>query len=791
MTWPFENDMDAIITKLAKKNLSADKRRNVLIAAAIILATCLIVATALYFFYTQRSSLNDAEGRYQAIFTDLEMDAVEELQKDSRLQVGASYLLGMISYGDYKLTVRTMDEQLIRLAKYPAMNGRLPENINEVAITQAFLAKAEISVGVGGTITLDLGNGSQQFSVCGILPVETSNYSLYVSDAFVRELITEPLYSAYINVPDTNGWSKAAIQGEISSIGAQYGLKQQQIQYSTYYFSLIQQRSSQYVTVIAVVGIVVALAAALVIYSLFYVSIIHKTNEYGKLRTIGTTAKQVKHIVYREGRRLSFIGIPCGVILGEISGFALVPDGWSLPAALAVGLAAAVFMYFTIAVAVNRPAQIAAQVTPIEALRYSANCKEVFSKSTKKLHRPLSTIRLAILNFIRNKKKTALTVCSLGVCGILLMGSSAFFNSIDPLNMARQNFPYGEIEVELGSYGAQMYNSTQYYDVQRENMLTDEILRAIKDIDGVIGVKEYTGAVLDFHIPTGYIEPFIVDGVSEDSQALLNEYLLAGTADLQEISKNNGILLTDAQWSDIFGWDVSIGEEIKVDLPNGAVTTRKIMGIVDANIPYGGNNMVFVPIDTLYELMGLNNLTYQFVIDTDDAEWETVKEQVQKLFPNAGGVYVTTLDNWREAFQEKMTAYRTPVYMFVLFIGVFGIINLLNTLVTNVLTRRRELGILQAVGAGGKQLSKMLLAEGLLYTFGAAILSITLGTLVGCLMCHVFSSMSVFGAVEYHFPIFEMLAYFIVMLVIQMVFSILTIRQIKKQSLVDQIRELA
>lgn len=184
-------------------------------------------------------------------------------------------------------------------------------------------------------------------------------------------------------------------------------------------------------------------------------------------------------------------------------------------------------------------------------------------------------------------------------------------------------------------------------------------------------------------------------------------------------------------------------------------------------------------------------MTYQFVIDTDDAEWETVKDQVQKLFPSAEGVYITTLDNWTEAFQEKLTEYRTPVYMFVLFIGVFGIINLLNTLVTNVLTRKRELGILQAVGASGKQLSKMLLIEGLLYTLGAAILSITLGTFVGYLICHVFSSMSVFGAVEYHFPIFEMLTYFLIMLVIQMAFSILTIRQIKKQSLVDQIRELA
>ena len=86
-----------------------------------------------------------------------------------------------------------------------------------------------------------------------------------------------------------------------------------------------------------------------------------------------------------------------------------------------------------------------------------------------------------------------------------------------------------------------------------------------------------------------------------------------------------------------------------------------------------------------------------------------------------------------------------PVYIFVMFIGVFGIINLLNTLITNILTRKRELGVLQAVGLSSKQLSKMLLIEGLFYTLGVLLLSISCGTLIGYLLCTVFSAMSIFG----------------------------------------------
>ena len=126
-----------------------------------------------------------------------------------------------------------------------------------------------------------------------------------------------------------------------------------------------------------------------------------------------------------------------------------------------------------------------------------------------------------------------------------------------------------------------------------------------------------------------------------------------------------------------------------------------------------------------------------------------------------------------------------------MFIGVFGIINLLNTLITNVLTRKRELGVLQAVGLSGKQLSNMLLMEGVFFdTICVLILSILFGTVIGYLLCTVFSSMSIFGKIINHFPIVEMFIYFILMFVVQTLFSRLTIKQIKKQSLVEQVKEL-
>ncbi|MDE6053031.1 MAG: hypothetical protein K2G55_04560, partial [Lachnospiraceae bacterium] len=337
-----------MILKLAKNHLKVDKGSNILLFVIIALASCLIVSVSVFFFFTQIKSLKAAVGSYQAAFSELDSDTASDIQKDERLKVGLSYLLGVLNYDGRSVIVRTMDENLLQLGKYPNINGRLPNKYNEIAVTQSFLDQADLLLEIGDNITLDLGNGDQQFVTCGILPVQDSNYSIYVSNELIERNISNPLYSAYINVVYTEGWSKAAIQNEISNIAKEYKLDQEQITFSTNFFSLIQQRSSQYMMVILVVSSIVAAACALVIYSLFYVSVTQKTNEYGKLRTIGASKKQISRMVLREGNYIAYIGIPIGIILGEVIGYILVPAGGKVKTAIVVAIIAAIYMYICV-----------------------------------------------------------------------------------------------------------------------------------------------------------------------------------------------------------------------------------------------------------------------------------------------------------------------------------------------------------------------------------------------------------------------------------------------------------
>ena len=772
--------------KLAKRSLAADKSRNRLLMFTISLATCLVIVTALFFFFTQRKNLRAANGRYQVVFQDLKKEEIAELKNDSRLEVGASYLLGMLNMTDYKVTVRSMDENLLKLGKCRDIIGSLPKAVNEIALTEAYLDILDPTIKVSDTVRLNLGNGERDFVISGILPVDDASYSVYISEALIEELVDDPLYSAYINVPYTEGWSEYGIRTEIRSIAREYGLEEKQIDFSMFYFSLIKQRSSQYMLIIMGVAAVVAGACVLVVYSLFYVSIIRKTNEYGKLKTIGTSSKQIKKIIGREGNYLAILSIPIGAVLGIFAGYLLVPDGWNLPVGLLVASATGIFMYICVKITVGSPAKMASKLSPIEAVKYTAY-SGVGKKRKKGKNYHISEKRLALLNFVRNKKKMILTVSSLGICGILLVGSAAYFDSISPLNMARQMFPYGEMKIELGNYGPQAYRSEDYFKLQMGNVLSEQMIQSIKNVEGVEDVLACEGTVIDVDIPTGYVDPFLINAYKPEDQRLVDNYLISGTADYSELIANNGVLIADSLWKGVYGWDPSIGDSLTVKTSDGENHTYTILGLFDANISFSGYRDIFMPESMLRELSGLENLTYQISIDIDEDKIEKAAQEIKNLFSINDSIYITYLSDWTDTYKDKLSNYRIPVYVLICIIGMFGFVNLLNTLVTNMIVRKREFGILQAVGLTDRQLSKVLSFEGMMYIICALIISLIFGTVVGIVICNILSSMSVFGEVRFVFPIKKATIYFAFMIVIQCIFTAKVITESKKQTIIDKI----
>lgn len=59
----------------------------------------------------------------------------------------------------------------------------------------------------------------------------------------------------------------------------------------------------------------------------------------------------------------------------------------------------------------------------------------------------------------------------------------------------------------------------------------------------------------------------------------------------------------------------------------------------------------------------VENFNYQLIIDTDDNEWDILKEEIQKMISPNARLYISTFNDWVEAYNEKLLNYRMPVYV--------------------------------------------------------------------------------------------------------------------------------
>ena len=125
--------------------------------------------------------------------------------------------------------------------------------------------------------------------------------------------------------------------------------------------------------------------------------------------------------------------------------------------------------------------------------------------------------------------------------------------------------------------------------------------------------------------------------------------------------------------------------------------------------------------------------------------------------------------------------------MLSLIIGIVGILNFLNAILTGIITRRREFAVLQSVGMTGNQLKTMLVFEGLCYAAGSIIASLILSLITGPVMSSVFESM--FWFFSYKFTIAPVLAVAPIFILLGIIMPLITYKSASKHSIVERLSE--
>ena len=560
----------------------------------------------------------------------------------------------------------------------------------------------------------------------------------------------------------------------LSQISENTGLKDWTV--SSYYDYVNTGLSvSNYAAYIVLAGILF-LAAALVIYSIFYISVGQKVAEFGQLRTIGASKKQIYKIVLKQGYILASPGILIGSIVGTIISYCLQSKGWSV-FAFAVSLCgASLFGILLVYISVRKPARIAANVSPIAALK---NQVETINYRSHKRHR-ITPAYLAKISFFRNRKKSVLTILSMGLCGIIFFFAASYQSSFNAESMARYwDIRHGDFKISVD-----LENDSENLDAVLRKEYFSDLNRNIATMDGVRNVFTYAILPAEFSTSNDVADETLLMGYNEKDMDSLTTAIVSGN-----ITENTELIVSDPdRVYDVYHWKPQIGDTVTFNFKNhsGKTITKafKIGAITSSNDGMGG--YIFrMPENMLKELAGYD-CTYAIEIQAEAEYQEIIEQELKLLVSDNRDVRLQTLQDFIVEHQSDNRAGFTLAYAIAAILWIFAVINQINLTVTNLLSQKQEMGTLKSIGMTNKQLKQAFMMEGLFTTLIALLITAVVGIPGGYAIGIFLKNAGM--STGFVFPVVAFTLFAVAMFMLESLMTILLIHSWKKQSVIAIMR---
>lgn len=800
-------------TKLAASNIKTNKSRTVLISISVMLTTMLLTVIALSgygFAKEQRVNAAKRYGEHFGGYVRVNNEIYEKMKIHGEfLDVGKMTNFASVSLEDADGILSYMDETAQKLGHVSTSEGTLPVKENEIAGQKGFFESAGFkNPRIGDRVSLSYRIGDAyvttgEFVISGFMAESEANdlkkvYGAYVSEAFFENAVLEEdrSYNVVFKVKGAEELNEDQMQEKIENLAEELGLAKTQVVINTAYLMWLLDPGIETIGICSVIAILVVLFSALVIYNIFYVGIIQKVQEYGKLRALGTTKKQIKNILLKEGMILAGIGVAAGLLLGTLvsnlffqwlmgemyKDLSMTDMETVSVFNLPLMLLAAAISFITVYISLKKPMRVAAGISPVEAMRYQED--SVKGKGTRNGYSSINVMRLTMSNLARNKKRTLTTIFTMGLSCVMFVVIANVAGNMDAAYDARKQVEKGDFYIALDcNANDTAYPENNLNHVQQQNLMSDEWLDQIRSLDGVTKV-ETRKAIRALRENVNGEDDELYTAVlalsKEDYQKLEAE---RGIIDYDSANRNNEIVFGSDYWMDTYGY--GIGDEVKLTFYDGdreIPMTFTLTGSTEAG-------SMFMLTQEQLEAMNLTeNMTVDVWVSCEKDKLASVQSALEEM--TAGSEYYE-LNTYQDAYKlSNMGVVMTKGALYALLgiIGVIGFMNMANTLITSIITRRRELGILQAIGMTKKQLSHMLQMEGLVFTAGTLLVSLSFGNLLGYLAWMKCKAEHIFGISTYSVPIAELLAMTGILFVLQMVLSGYMSGYLQKEALIERIR---
>ena len=560
--------------------------------------------------------------------------------------------------------------------------------------------------------------------------------------------------------------------------------------------------------VVAIVCIIIVLTSVFCIKNSFDISITEKIKQYGMLRSIGATKKQIKRNVYYEGTILGIIGIPLGILLGLAASYILIivsnlflkdmlnndlkhvlNISWiAIVVAILLGI-------ITIYLSSLRSARKASKVSPINSIRNSADIK-IKSKKIKspKIVNKLFGIggEISYKNFKRNKKKYRTTVISIVVSVAVFIGLSYFISeAINSVKMEIKTYDYNLSLSVLGeSFSAEKenmfmdttkLNNVENYAVYKYNYLE---LKNPKYNEEYISLNKLSKDYInkDVAIDILSIGDYQYKKYLEELNLNYNEYqnkaiLVSNKIELEKNDeKNKSIYVTkyDYKNGDILSLYNNYSKE-NVDIQIGSITDKK---------PFGEEVMEVYLVVSDKMFNKIKNENKRFTIYYLSNNPDKLQDDIDEML-SGEEYYLQNINEQAKMMNNLFTLVAIFLYGFIIVISLIGITNIFNTITTNMNLRKQEFAMLKSIGMTSKEFKKMIRLESVFIGAKSLLIGILIGIGISYL---IYRFMIEESNLPFDLPI---LAIIISIVVVHLLITILmkySMNKINKENTIETIR---
>lgn len=864
-----------LLKKLTIKNLKLNKKRTIVTIIGIMLSVALITAVVTM-YSSMISSLIKFEtyekGDFHAAFYNVPMDKVKKLQNNRKIQ--EVFLTQNIGYAklencknEYKpyafvkaFTKKSIDNLSVKLVE-----GRLPENENEIVIPTHLKTNGRITLNVGDNITLNIGNRVSEgqelsqknefikekseeiinakektYKIVGIIERPASNIESYSAPGytFITLLNDEnnvgksDVYCKYtkeglkdnidvtasileVNKESFRKLEKSDFDSEEDFNKVTDDVSKAKYEYNINSYLIDLETNPLSSSSVGGLGVVVAIVCGIIVFTSIFciknsfdISIAEKTKQYGMLKSVGATKKQIRKNVLFEATILGLIGIPLGLILGMIAASILIVisnlfigDMLTRNLKLVLNFSWVAFAVsiilgiVTIYLSALRSARKASKISPIESIRNSGEIKIKAKKlKTPKIIRKVFGIggEISYKNLKRNRKKYRTTVISITVSVFVFIALSYFMN-----------LAFSEVKNQLK---VQDYNLSVSMATKMDEQLKIKIKEATK-LDNIknytilkydrcnIENPKYSNEFKDYMNITSDNESTILDGyinVKSINNEQYKEYVKKLGLNYEDI-KDKAILIDNIKTSQynkeknkyvektVKVFEYGKNDVIKCKTSDDKEFEIKV-GIATDELPFGldvlSGQFILVS-DEIYEKYFSN---HNINIYYDSSNPDKLQDDIDILLKGYTYDVYNIAENVR-IMENLYILIGIFLYGFIIVITLIGITNVFNTITTNMELRKPEFAMLKSIGMTSKEFNRMIRLETVFMGVKSLLFSIPIGIGLSYLIYNSLES-----NVKFELPLNAIIISIVVVFLLITCIMKYSIGKINKQNTIETIR---